>query len=183
MHHHQHPQVKLLQLTHSEHSLRNGDSWHHLHCYKITTHHKRLGLWLHHNTMCPPLLSHLKIALTTRFMRSSKKIVNKKLLVYPFGCPLHYQHQCPAPQHQPCVRAISKRPHLQDLCLRTHPPHSDPLCCHFQGVYISKGVYTTKCRATAHPHSPLHVGPLSTPTAQLPCGTGGIPCANSQDYT
>jgi hypothetical protein len=133
MHPHQHPQVKLLQSTHSEHSLNNGNSWHHLHCYKRTTRHERLDPRLRHNTMRPPLLSHLKIVLTTRFMRSSKMTVNKMLLVFPLGCPLRYQHRCLAPQHQPRGRTISKRPHLQDLCLKTHPPHSNPLCGHFQG--------------------------------------------------
>ena len=74
------------------------------------------------------------------FMHLSKTTVNKMLLVFPLGRPLRYQHRCPAPQLQPCVQAVSKRPYLRSLCLRTltppthtNPPHSDLLCCHFQG--------------------------------------------------
>ena len=136
MHPHQHPQVKLLQLTHSEHSSNNGNSWHHLHCYTITTCHEHLDPCLRHNTTRPPLLLHLKIVLTTRFMRSSRTTVNTMLLVSPLGCPLRYQHRCPALQHQPRGQAISKQPHLRDLCLRTHPPHSDPHCSHFRCLHF-----------------------------------------------
>jgi hypothetical protein len=125
---------------HSEHSLTNGDSWHHLHCYKTTRRHELLGLHLLRNTMRPLLQSQLKIVQTTLFMRSSKTTVNKMLLVFPLGCPLRYQHRCPAPQLQPCMRAVSKRPHLRRLSLRTltppthtHLPNSNLRCCHFQG--------------------------------------------------
>jgi len=146
---------------HSEHSLTNGDSWHHLHCYKTTRRHKLLGLHLRRNTARPPLQSQLKIVQTTLFMRSSKTTVNKMLLVFPLGRPLCYQHRCPAPQHQPRVRAVSKRPHLHGLCLRTltppthtHPPHSDLLCCHFQGcLHHQVPCHSASPLPTAHGHA------------------------------